>query len=140
MPLTLPSTQARQYTTSRQLIAGDDFNNVIAQLNSEKDGITAGAGGTQAKATQLTAHVNTIATVASANDSCKLPKGFPGLEVWITNADAADSAQIFTYGKGTINGTDGAATGVAQAANANSATIYKCMRVDSTLGDIWVTK
>jgi len=140
MTLKLPSTQARQYTTSRQLIAGDDFNNLVAQLNSEADGLTAGAGGTQAKALQLGAAVNTVSTVASANDSVKLPKGIPGLEVWIQNAGGGNSIQVFVYNTGTINNTDGAATGVALAASLTAATLYKCLRIDPTNGDIWVSK
>ncbi len=140
MVLRLPSTQARQYTTSKQLIGGDDFNNLVAQLNSEADGLIAGIGGGQANATQINTASATIKTVTTGNDSAKLPKGIPGLDIFIQNADGANSLQVFTFGKGTINGTDGAVTGVAQAANANSATNYICMRVDAVLGDIWITK
>lgn len=138
--LTLPSKQANQYTASKQLIAGSDFNNLLAQLNSEADGIIAGVGGTQALATQLKAAVNTIGTVTNANDSVKLPKGIPGLEIWIQNAGAGNSAQVFTYAAGTINNTDGAATGVALAGSLTGATLYKCMRIDPVNGDIWVSK
>ena len=140
MVLVLGSTQPRQYTTSKQSIGGDDFNNVVAQINSEADGLIAGIGGTQANAKQINTASATFKTVTSANDSVKLPKGVPGYDIFIQNADAANSMQVFTFGKGTINGTDGAATGIAQAANANSATNYICMRVDATLGDIWITK
>lgn len=140
MALNLPSLAARVYTTSKQLIGGDDFNNLASQLNSGQDGITAGIGGTQAKATQLTKAVNVIGTVVTANDSVKLPKGILGLEVWIQNADGADSAQVFTFGKGTINNTDGAATGVALAASLTGATMYKCMDITAAAGDVWVSK
>lgn len=126
------------YTSSRQLVGGDDINNIVAQLNSAKDGISAGVGGTQALATQLGAAVNNVATVASANDSVKLPKGFPGLEVWIANEDA-DSLQVFLYGTstGTIDGTDGSATGVAQAQGAK---VYKCLKVSTAGVETWVSK
>ncbi len=140
MTLKLASTQPKLYTTSKQLIGGDDFNNVVSQLNSEKDGIVAGIGGGQAAATQLAAAVNTVKTVTTAADSVKLPKGFTGLEVWVSNADAANDATIFTFGVGTINGTDGAATGINLAHNANTAIIFKCLRIDATLGDIWFSK
>lgn len=132
----LSSSAPKPYTSSRQLIGGDDFNNVVSQLNSAKDGITAGAGGTQALATQLSAAVNNVATVATANDSVKLPKGFPGLEVWVANEDA-DSLQVFTYGVGTIDGTDGAATGVAQATGTK---LYKCRKVSTAGAETWVSK
>lgn len=102
-----------QYTPSRQMIGGDDFNNVTAQLNSLESGITAAVGGTQALARQLTAAVNTIATVATAADSVKLPKGYPGLTIMVVNEDA-DSLQVFGYGSDTIDGI-ATATGKAQA-------------------------
>lgn len=138
--ITLPSKQPQQYTPSRQLISGEDFNGVVAQLNSSSRDITAKAGGGQANATQLNAANNIINTVATGADSVKLPKGINGLEVWIQNA-GANSAQVFTYGTGTINNTDGVATGVALAANAASATMYKCINVNAQTGaETWVTK
>lgn len=142
MTLTLPSSAARQYTTSKQLIGGDDFNNHSAQLNSGQDGITAGAGGGQAKAFQLTKAVNVISSVVTANDSVKLPKGILGLEVWVQNADTVtnNSAQVYTYGKGTINNTDGAAVGVALAESVTAATMYKCIDITAAAGDVWVSK
>ena len=140
MVISLPSLAANIYTASKQLISGSDFNNLSAQLNSGQDGITAGAGGTQALAYQLNKAVNVIATVVTGNDSVKLPKGILGLEVWIQNAAAANSAQVFTYGKGTINNTDGAATGVALAASVAGATMYKCIDITAAAGDVWVSK
>lgn len=142
MSLSLPSLAANLYTASKQLISGSDFNNHSAQLNSGQDGITAGAGGTQSKAFQLTKAVNVISSVVTANDSVKLPKGILGLEVWIQNADTVtgNSAQVFTYGKGTINNTDGAAIGIALAESVTGATMYKCMDITAAAGDVWVSK
>lgn len=138
--ITLPSKQPEQYTSSRQLISGADFNNVVAQLNSSARDITARAGGGQARATQLNAANNILGTVVTAADSVKLPKGINGLEVWIQNAGASN-AQVFTYGTGTINNTDGVATGVVLAPNAASATMYKCINVNAQTGaETWVTK
>lgn len=139
MPLTLPNSAPSQYTSSRQLIAGSDVNNLTSQLNTGSSGIVARAGGGQALATPLTSHVNNIATVASATDSIRLPLGFPGLEVWVRNA-GANSAQVFTSRTGTINGTDSVATGVALAVAANSATIYKCLAVSGAGAETWVSK
>jgi len=133
---TLPNSAVKPYTSSKQLVAGSDINNIVSQLNSAQDGIIAGAGGTQALATQLGAAVNNVSTVASANDSVKLPKGFPGLEVWVANEDA-DSLQVFTYGAGTINGTNGATTGVALA---TGVALYKCLKVSSAGVETWVSK
>src|SRR6185369_6161804 len=105
MALRLPNSQARQYTSSRQLIAGDDFNNLVAQFNSMEDTITASTTQTQLGAKQLSSSVNILTSVANANDAVKLPKGIPGLEVTIQNA-GGNSAQVYTYGAGTIMGTN----------------------------------
>jgi len=51
-------------------------------------GIVAFAGGGQAGATQLTARVNRVATVASANDSVKLPTAVPGHVLFLKHAGA----------------------------------------------------
>lgn len=141
MTLYLPNSAPAQLIPSRQLVPGDIINNITAQLNSNEVGITAKAGGGQASATQLRAATNIIATVATANDSAKLPKGINGLEVWVQNAGGGNSAQIFTYGTGTINNTDGVATGVALAASLTGATIYKCLYVNAQTGaETWVSK
>lgn len=133
----IPSKSPNRYVTSRQLIGGDDFNNVVDQLNSNAVDIVAQADTTKANATQLNAHVNTVATVAGAADSLKLPKGFPGLEVWIINS-GANAAQVFGYGSDTINSID-TATGVSQAAGAT--TIYKCNSMDAvTKIANWISK
>lgn len=134
---TLPNKIVGPYLPSRQLVAGEDINNIVSQLNSSKDGIVAAAGGTQALATQLGSAVNNVSTVATAADSVKLPKGFPGLEVWVANEDA-DSLQVFLYGTGTIDGTDGSVTGVAQATGTK---LYKCLKVNATtFAETWVSK
>ena len=100
----LPSTAPNNYTYSRQLVDGKDMNNITQQLNSITVGIVAHAGGGQADAVQLNAATNVIATVANANDSVKLPIGFPGLKVLIINQDA-DAVGVYGYNStDTING------------------------------------
>lgn len=77
---------------------------------SVETGITAHANGGQANATQLSAAVNVIATVASGADSVKLPAitaDDVGLEVEVIN-DGANAAQVFGTDPDTI---DGVATG-----------------------------
>lgn len=124
------------YSSGRQLIAGSDINNIVAQLNSMEDGITATAGGGKPTARQLTSAVNTIATVTTAADSVKLPKGYPGLEVWVVNEDA-DSLQVFGYASDTIDGV-ATGTGVAQA---QGKTIYRVNKYNPATGIAnWVSK
>ena len=124
------------YTASRQLIGGNDFNNLAAQLNSMESGIVAAVGGGQTNARQLKAAMNTVATVATAADSVKLPKGYPGLTVWITNEDA-DALFAFGYGQDTIDGI-AYATGKTQA---QGTTMYRVNKYDPvTKIANWVTK
>lgn len=91
-----------------------------------KNALTALAGGGQAGATQLFYGMNRVTVVATANDSVQLPAAVSGTVVYVKNADAADSMQVF--GKSgrtdTINGTAGN-VGVAQAAGVTAA--YICM-------------
>jgi len=100
----VPSKAPNRYTTSRQLVSGADLNNLSDQLNTVKTGIVAHVGGGQASATQLNAAINVVATVATANDSVKLPIGFAGLRIVIINQDA-DAVGVYGYNStDTING------------------------------------
>lgn len=87
---------------------------------SVEDGITAAAGGGQTNARALTKTINRIATVASANDSVKLPPSEAGMVVYVVNGAAANSLQVFGAGTDTINDVATAA-GVAQAAGKSAA-------------------
>ena len=142
MPLPFPSKAPNPYTTSKQLISGDDFNNVVAQLNSAEDAITATPAGTQETSYQLKAAVNNVTVVATANDGVRLPKGFVGLEVWIRNSDAADSLRVFPYpatagaASDTING--GANFNIAS--GPTTATIFKVVSVSAAGAANWITK
>ncbi|HWS94165.1 MAG TPA: hypothetical protein VN306_17260 [Mycobacterium sp.] len=98
---------------------------------STQTGVTAHATGGQANATQLTASQVQVSTVASLNDSVKLPPSQAGLQITIVN-NGANSMQVFGTGSDTINGV-AAGTGVAQAAAA--VTIYYCFVAGN-----WVTK
>lgn len=72
---------------------------------SVTDAITAAAGGGQPNAVLLTSSINRVTVVASVNDSVKLPPcvagagagmaNTVGVPVWVVNADAADSMNVF---------------------------------------------
>lgn len=88
---------------------------------SNTDTITAFAGGGQTSATQLDAAYNRVTVVATANDSVKLPSCRSGLSntgqgttaiptgnslgmmMWVTNADASDSMNVFPQTGESIN-------------------------------------
>lgn len=85
--------------------------------------VAAAAGGGQTNATALTATYNKVTTVASANDSVKLPASVAGMMVAITNGHASNSLQVFGVSPDTINGV---ATGTGVALAAGKTGIYLC--------------
>ncbi len=103
------------------------------QLASVEIGITAQADTTKANATQLTARINRVDTVAGAADSVLLPKGEAGLSVLIIN-DGASAMQVFGKDTDTI---DGIATGTGVAlTNANRAWFH-CTEVTTSDVGVW---
>lgn len=75
----------------------------VGMLRMARDsGITAHAGGGQSSAYALTAGLNQITTVASANDSVVLPSATNGLVVVVVNA-GANSANVFPASGDKIN-------------------------------------
>lgn len=120
--------------TGFRLPMGEWFNDIITRVNglvsglysqtvnafglnltNLTTGITAHAGGGQADATQLSALVNVVDTVATAADSVKLPAPTVVGQVVIVSNTAAAAAQVFGSGTDTINGV-ATATGVSLAA------------------------
>lgn len=92
------------------------FNQTVLAV---EDSIVAHAGGTQALARLLTAHINRIITVGTAADSVRLP--FSAIDkTCILINDGANSMQVFGLGTDTINGV-ATATGVAHAAGVRRA-------------------
>jgi hypothetical protein len=65
------------------------------QYESTQDNLTAKAGGGQAGATQITAMNARVTTVGTAADSVVLPKAAAGLIVYVTNAHATNSMNVF---------------------------------------------
>lgn len=110
-------------TLGPHLVSGSSLNSAIGnQLQNYNDGVTALAGGGQANAVQLSSGISKIATVATANDSVKLPPSKPGTTCLIQNS-TANACQVFSNSTSslpagtldTINGTAGA-TGISVAA------------------------
>lgn len=91
-------------------------------IESFANGITANATQTQAAATQLTAEVNRITTVATSGDGVKLPASVPGLTVYVINK-GANPMQVYGLGADLIDSV-AAATGVSQMQS--SMVIYSC--------------
>lgn len=130
--MTVPSGPIPTFPRGDALQNGDALNKLALLIGGTQNNITAKAGGGKANATQLTAVKCRIKTCVTGGDSVKLPPGYPGLEVTISNSGAA-SAQVFGSGNDTINEVV-TATGVAQA-NGKSA-IYICYDVVAGVG-LW---
>jgi hypothetical protein len=112
----------------------ENFKNVIVTgfiYESFSDNIVANAGGGQANATQLTAELNKVTTVASPGDSVKLPASAPGLTIININKGGA-AMQVFGLGTDIIDDSP-AAIGVSQMRN--STVIYSC-----TTAGVWATE
>ncbi len=108
----------QNYSSSKQLVSGSDFNKVIDLLTTFQQ-VTALAGGTRVTATPVLNAANVEITVsATANDSVVLPPAKVGFDIVVVNNGVA-SAQIFANGSDVINATAGSA-GVALAAAATA--------------------
>lgn len=72
-------------------------------IQTPADALIATAGGGQASALALTAAINRVTTVSSANDSVKLPMAVPGITTTVINAAAANSMNVFPIAGEIIN-------------------------------------
>lgn len=126
----LPTLPFNRYISSRQLIAGSDFNAHSDFLTSFIGNLTALAGGGRsAKTPVFNAAYNEVTTVVTAADSFVLPIAKVGLSITAANLGAA-SMQVFGNGTDTISGTAGS-VGVAHAVNA--VVEYNCRK-----NGVWV--
>ena len=127
MALVLANAPPRIYTTSKQLIGGDDFNNVAAQLNSGQ-AITA-LGVAQADAAQINASSVEILAGSAANTGVKLPVSYPGADVVILN-NSANTENIYPTGNDQIqnNNTTYAAAGAAVTAATLTTWVFTCVK------------
>jgi hypothetical protein len=112
--MTIPASAPRRYTTSRQLIAGDDFNNLSDHIYGFAS--IAALGATQAAATQITAS-NIEVTLANSinNGGIILPNAIPGQDVSVLNNNANTTK---VYPQGTTDVIQNGATGFAAAQTA----------------------
>lgn len=89
---------------------------------SSQDTITAFAGGGQGSATLISTQTARVTTIASANDSIKLPASAPGLELLVMN-HGANTLAVYGTSPDTID-DNATATGVRQMVS--SMCIYAC--------------
>ena len=110
--MAIPRNPPRRYTTSKQLIGGDDFNNVNDRACSFMQLIP--TGGTQAAAAQVNA-ANVEIPAGSAAGGVLLPTSYPGAEVSILN-NSGNTTTVYGTGADVVQTTGttyaAAATGV----------------------------
>lgn len=102
------------------------------------DNLTATAGGGQSGALLLTAYFNRVTTVASGNDSVRLPQstvspyqvGSVGCQIYVHNS-GANSMQLFGSGTDTINGV---ATGTGVAVPAGKQACLTLLSISAGVG------
>lgn len=127
MALVLANAPPRIYTTSKQLIGGDDINNITAQLNSFQ-AVTA-LGVAQADAAQINASNVEILAGSAPNTGVKLPVSYPGAIVNILN-NSANTENIYPLGNDQIqNGVNSyAAAGAAITIATLLSATYFCIK------------
>ena len=100
-----------------------DVSGALAARDSVTNAITAYAGGGQTNAVALTSAINRVTTVASAADSVKLPAATPGASVFVVNAAATNSMNVFPQTGEIINALSANAS---FAVAANKTAIFIC--------------
>jgi hypothetical protein len=104
-----------------KLLFIDAQTGVLKRLVS--NGLTAFAGGGQGSATDLPFAFNRVTTVATLNDSVKLPPARAGISVVVVNAAAANSMNVFPATGDAINALSANA---AFAMAANKTALFVC--------------
>lgn len=127
--MTIPNSPPRRYTTSKQLIGGDDFNNLSDHSFSFQSFAAVGANA-QATATPINgANIEILAGAAAG--AVLLPVSFPGQEVSILN-NSASSQQVYGTGADVIQNatTPGAyaAAAVGVPLTTLNSAIYFCIK------------
>lgn len=130
--MALPSAPIPSFNGGFALTDQQLLQKLAQLLGSVQNNIVAQADGTKANATVLNGAKCRVTTSAGAQDSVKLPPGYPGLEITIYNA-GANSIQVFGSGNDTINGV---ATGIGVTQNSGISAIYTCYDVVAGVG-IW---
>jgi hypothetical protein len=116
--MSIPKSPPKRYTTSRQLIAGDDVNNLSDQLFSFQQ-LTA-LGAAQASAVPINASNVEILSGSANNTGAILPTAYPGLTINILN-NSLNTTNIYGSGSDVIQ--NGGTTYAAAAAAVAMATL-----------------
>ena len=131
MPFSAAADLLVSFISSRQLLPGSWANAVTNALSSIQS-ITASTTQTQAGGTAITSAAVNV-TTGNANDAVRLPKGYPGAEIFISNL-SANALGVFPAVGDTIFPSAANAV-LAQAASKTA--IYKCISVTPAGAATW---
>jgi hypothetical protein len=122
--MAIPSSPPRRYTASKQLIAGDDINNIADQLNSFQS-LVPGANA------QNSAFINAsnVELTTAAAGGVTMPISYPGAAVNILNNSGQNQA-IFPNGTDQIQNaaTTYAAASASVTLNSLASASYFCIK------------
>jgi hypothetical protein len=124
--MSIPKSPPTVYTSSRQLIAGSDINNLSDHWFSFQTLVAAGA--TQATATAIDAANVEILTSAAAG--VRLPVSYPGQEIFILN-NSGQTQNVYPSNSDQVqitNTTTYAAAGVAATQANLTSYCYVCIK------------
>lgn len=119
------------FLTSRQLLPGSWANAVTNALTSIQTA-TASTTQTQAGGTKITSAAAAV-TTANADDAVTLPKGYAGLEIFVSNL-SANQLGVFPAVGDTIFPS---AADAVLAHPASKTAIYKCIKVTAAGAATW---
>jgi hypothetical protein len=131
MPLAAAKTFLQRFVPSRQLLPGD-WANAVTDMLSSVAAYTASVTQTQAGGTKITT-AGAAVTTGNANDAIVLPKGYAGLEIFVSNL-SANALGVFPAVGDTIFPS---AQNAVLAQAASKVAIYKVLAVDSSGNCTW---
>ena len=123
--MTIPNSPPRRYSSSKQLIGGDDFNKLNDELNSFASITPAGA--TQAAATPINSANVELLTASGAG--VVLPISYPGAVVNILN-NSGNTQNIYPNGTDQVQnaGTTYAGASTAVTLGSGNSASYFCIK------------
>lgn len=129
MPFLNSSTLRQKFISSRQLLPGD-WANAVTESQSSTQIVTASTTQTQAGGAVINSAAVAV-TTGNANDAITLPKGAPGLEIFISNLSAVALGVFPAVGDTIFPSLQNAV--LAQAASKTA--LYKCIQVNPSTGN-----
>jgi len=131
MPLPSSKVLQQRFIASRQLLPGD-WANAVNDAFGSIQALTASTTQTQAGGSKITS-AGVVVTTGNANDAVVLPKGYAGMEIFVSNI-SANALGVFPAVGDTIFPS---AQNAVLAQAASKVATYKCLAVDASGNCTW---